>query len=52
MLGRMGKLDHDKVAAVMDSDKVTVTAYAASCYIMQKRGRSVKAERSARALTS
>lgn len=44
MLGRMGKLDHDKVAAVMDSDKVTVTAYAASCYIMQKRGRSVKAE--------
>ena len=44
MLGRMDRLDHDRVAARIDSGKAAVTAYAASCYIMQKRGRSVKAK--------
>ncbi len=41
MLGRMDKLDHEKIAGRLEDGKASVTAYAAACYILQKRGRSL-----------
>lgn len=41
MLGRMDKLDHEKIAGRLEDGKTSVTAYAAACYILQKRGRAV-----------
>lgn len=42
MLQRMERIDHAEVAQKIDSSENAVAAYAAACYIMQKRGRQVK----------
>lgn len=42
MLRRADKVDHAKVAQKIDSGEHAVAAYAAACYIMQKRGAQIK----------
>lgn len=42
MLQRMDQIDHAKVAQKIDSSENAVAAYAAACYIMQKRGKQIK----------
>lgn len=44
MLQRMDKIDHAQVAQKISTSENAVAAYAAACYIMQKRGKQVGAD--------